>query len=284
EQFLLRYGYFLLFLGVAAEGEAFLLSGAFLAHRGYFRLSWVISVAVLANCAADQIYYLTARTRGQLWLENRFGHHPRYQQLTRLMAGHAAWLLLASRFASGFRVILPAACGALGVPVAQFSLINILAGTVWAVPTALLGFYSGETTERILARMQHYEWTALAGLVLAASLILLVRLLWKAEWVEDLRPADLHRLVPLLIRGIGVINLLSAIWPRSAVGFHSVSTWLPLEVTQHSRALMLLAGLALLQVTRSLARRKELAWYVATAALGVSLLLHITRALDLHHS
>ena len=284
EQFLLRYGYFLLFLGVAAEGETFLLSGAFLAHRGYFRLGWVISVAVLANCAADQIYYLTARTRGQLWLESRFGHHPRYRQLTRLMAGHAAWLLLASRFAFGFRVILPAACGALGVPVAQFSLINVLAGTLWAVPTALLGFYSGETAERVLARMQHYEWTAIAGLVLAASLILLVRLLWKAEWVEDLRPADLHRLVPLLIGVMGVINLLSAIWPRSAAGFHSVSTWLPLEVTQHSRALMLLAGLALLQVTRSLARRKELAWYVAMAALGVSLLLHITRALDLHHS
>ena len=65
EHFLIRYGYVLLFLGVAAEGEAFLLSGAFLAHRGYFDLGWVIGVAVLANCAADPIYYLTARTRGR---------------------------------------------------------------------------------------------------------------------------------------------------------------------------------------------------------------------------
>lgn len=282
---LIKYGYFLLFLGVAAEGEAFLLSGAFLAHRGYFHLGWVIGVAVLANCAADQIYYLTARMHGQSWLEGRFGQHPRYQQVARLMSRHAVWLLLASRFAFGFRIVIPAACGALGMPVAGFSFINFVAGTIWAVPTALLGFYSGETAERILGRMQHYEWSVLGGLLLAAGLmILLARWLRKAEWVEELRPADLHKLAPLLIGVMGVINLVSAIWPHSAAGFHPVSSWLPLEVTQRSRPLMLLAGLALLQVTRNLARRKELAWYVATAALASSLLLHITRALDLHHS
>jgi lysylphosphatidylglycerol synthetase-like protein (DUF2156 family) len=47
---------------------------------------------------------------------------------------------------------------------------------------------------------------------------------------------------------------------------------------------MLMAGLALLQATRNLTRRKELAWYVATIALAVSLLLHIAHAFDLHHS
>src|SRR5439155_1520087 len=60
--------------------------------------------------------------------------------------------------------------------------------------------------------------------------------------------------------------------------------WLPLEVTQGSRPLMLFAGLALLQVTRALSRRKQLAWYVASIALGVSLFLHVTRGFDLHHS
>src|SRR5262245_3715541 len=284
EHFLIRYGYLLLFLGVAAEGEAFLLSGAFLAHRGYFQLGWVIGVAILANCAADQIYYLTARLRGRAWLETRFGQNLRYQQVVRLMARHAVWLLLASRFAFGFRIILPAACGAVGMPMAQFSLINLLAGTLWAVPTALLGFYSGETVEKILARMLHFEGSALAVLLFAVGLFLLGRYLWKAEWVEELRPTDLHKIAPLMIGVMGVINLVSAIWPHSVTGFHRVNTWLPLEVTQRSRPLMLLAGLALLQVTHSLARRRELAWYVATAALAVSLLLHITRAFDLHHS
>ena len=60
--------------------------------------------------------------------------------------------------------------------------------------------------------------------------------------------------------------------------------WLPLEVTQRSRALMLLAGVALLQITRNLGRRKAPAWWVAVAALAVSLLSHLGRGFDLHHS
>lgn len=284
EHLLIKYGYLLLFAGVAVEGEAFLLGGAFLAHRGYFYLPWVIVVAVASNCVADQTYYLMARARGRSWLELRFGQHPRYQRVTSIMARHADWLLLSSRFAFGFRILIPAACGALGMPVVRFSVINLLAGVIWAVPTALLGFYLGQSAERILTGAKYYEWVVLLGLLLVAGLVLLVRHLRRAEWVEDLSFADLHKAGPLLIGLMGLINLASAIWPRSAASLHAVTAWLPLEVTQRSCPLMLLAGLALLQVTRSLARRKELAWYVATIALAVSLLLHITRALDLHHS
>jgi virulence protein VirJ len=75
ETLLLKYGYVVLFLGVALEGEAFLLAGAFLAHRAYFHLIIVIVVAIAANCIADQVYYMAARTRGRNWLERRFGKH-----------------------------------------------------------------------------------------------------------------------------------------------------------------------------------------------------------------
>ena len=79
EMLVVKYGYALLFVGVAVEGEAFLLAGAFLAHRGVLHLPLVILVAVISNCAADQIYYGLARTRGRAWLERRFGDHPRYK-------------------------------------------------------------------------------------------------------------------------------------------------------------------------------------------------------------
>jgi lysylphosphatidylglycerol synthetase-like protein (DUF2156 family) len=47
---------------------------------------------------------------------------------------------------------------------------------------------------------------------------------------------------------------------------------------------MLFTGVALLQVTRNLARRKELAWWVAVIALSFSLLLHVTSGLDVQNS
>ncbi len=281
---LVKYGYALLFVGVAVEGEAFLLAGAFLAHRGILHLPLVILVAVASNCAADQIYYGLARTRGYAWLERRFGDNPRYKRLMAHMGRYADWLLLASRYAFGFRIIIPAACGALRMPPLRFFLLNLVAGAIWAVPTALIGYYSGHAAERVLSGIKKYEVWVVGGLLVAGLLILLLRHLRHAEWVEDLRVGDLHRLVPVLIGAMGAINLVSAIWPRSAASLRFVDSWLPLEVTQRSRPLMLFAGIALLQVMRNLSRRKELAWYVAVTALAVSLLTHITRALDLHHS
>ena len=83
---------------------------------------------------------------------------------------------------------------------------------------------------------------------------------------------------------MGVLNVLSAIWPREPEVVRELEQWLPLAVMQRSRPFMLLAGVALLQVTRNLSRRKALAWWVAVAALTVSILSHAGRAFDLHHS
>ncbi len=284
ELLLVKYGYVLLFLGVAVEGEAFLLAASFLAHRGILHLPIVILVALAANCAADQVYYIMARTRGRPWLESRFGRHARYHQVLDWMSRRAYWLLLLSRYAFGFRIIIPAACGALGMPTVRFTVVNIIASLIWAVPTALLGFYFGQAAANTLAGVQRYELWVLAGLLVVALVIVAVRHLRHAEWVEDLKIIDIHRLVPSLIGLMGIINIASAIWPRSHDMVRALNDWLPLEVIQQSRPVMLMAGIALLQVRNNLKRRKELAWYVAVVALSVSLLVHMTRALDLHHS
>jgi phosphatidylglycerol lysyltransferase len=284
ETLLIKYGYALLFLGVALEGEFFLLAAAFLAQRGVFNLPVVLFIAIVANCSADQIYYAIARAQGLGWLEARFGRHKQYSQAVSWMRRHSNWLLLGSRYVFGFRIIIPAACGALRMPPLRFTLLNLVAGIIWAVPVALLGFYLGNAAYGILVSAKHYEMWFLLSLLIIAIAILLARHLRRAELKENLKLADFHNLVPTLIGIMGMINLISAIWPRSSAHMLAVQNWLPLEVTQHSRPLMLFSGVALLQVTRNLARRKELAWHIATIALSISLLLHITRALDLHHS
>ncbi len=284
EHLLIRYGYLLLFLGVALEGEAFLLAGAYLAHRGYFHLLFVIGIAVAGNALADQAYYFAARTRGRDWLEKRFRQNPRFQNVLASVSRHTNWMLLASRYAFGFRIIIPAACGALGMPPFRFAVINLLAGILWAVPTALMGFYLGEAAEATLAKLHHYEIWGIMGLVLTITAVLSIRRLRRTTFVRELRFSDFHALVPMIIGLMGVINLLAAIIPLHRASVVALRRWLPLEVIQGSRPLMIFAGAALLQVTNNLARRKELAWYVATVSLSLTLLLHITHALDLHHS
>src|SRR2546423_5446105 len=136
---LLKYGYLLLFVGVFLEGEAFLLAGAFLANQGYFRLSLVFLVALAANALGAQFYYLAARMRGRPWFENRFSTSERYRRILQWMTNYGNWVLLLSRFAFGFRIIIPAACGALGMTQLRFFFLNLAAGILWAIPTALLG-------------------------------------------------------------------------------------------------------------------------------------------------
>ena len=284
ESLLLKYGYALLFLGVAFEGEAVLLAAALLAQRGFFRLPVVIAVAVAANSLADQVYFQLARLRGRAWLDRRFGEHPRYQQLIGLVGRRGGLLLLASRFAYGFRIAIPAACGALGMGVVAFTLLDLLAGLLWALPMAALGFFAGGALGPLLEGVRRYEEGIALLLVAVLAAFLGIRHARRAVRWRELEWADLHAVVPFVVGLMGVLNLLSAIWPREPAVMMQLEQWLPLEVTQRSRALMLLAGLALLQVTRNLGRRKALAWWVAVVALSVSLLSHVGRGFDLHHS
>ncbi len=284
ETLLLRYGYALVFLGVALEGEAVLLTAAVLASRGLLRLPVVVAVAVAANSLADQVYFQVARLRGRAWLERRFGRHPRYQALLRLVRRRGGLLLVASRFAYGLRIAIPAACGALGMGVLAFTLLDLVAGLLWAVPLAALGAAAGGALGPLLEGVRRYEEAIALALVSALVVLLGLRHVGRAVRWRELGWADLHALVPFVVGLLGVLNLLSATWPREPALMREVEQWLPLEVTQRSRALMLLAGLALLQVTRNLGRHKALAWWVAVVALVVSLLSHAGRAFDLQHS
>src|SRR4029450_1673828 len=136
------------------------------------------------------------------------------------------WLLLGSRFAIGFRIIIPAACGPFGIPALRFSLINLLAGVLWAVPTGLLGFYFGSAAERFLFGVKRYEVWVVLALLLVSAVVLLIRHLRHTEWIEDLKPSDLHKLAPYLIGFMGVINLTSAIWPGHRGSMRALESWL----------------------------------------------------------
>jgi phosphatidylglycerol lysyltransferase len=284
EWLLLKHGYALVFLGVAVEGEAVLLAAAFLAQRGFFRLPVVIAVALAANTLADQVYFRLARARGRAWLERRFGGSERYRRLVAAVGRRGGWLLLGSRFAFGLRIAIPAACGAVGMDVVAFTLIDLLAGALWALPMAAIGYYAGGATGPLVTGVRRYEEAAALFLVVALAALVGWRHVRRVVRWRELRPADLHVVAPFVIGLAGVLDVLSALWPREPAVMRAMERWLPLEVTQPSRAVLLLTGLALLQVTRNLGRRKALAWWVAVSALAISILTHMGRAFDVHHA
>jgi len=285
ELLLLKYGYFLLFLGVFLEGEAFLIAGALLANQGYFHFKIVVIVALAANTLGSQFYYLAARMRGRPWFENRFSSSEHYHRLLGLMRNYGNWVLLLSRFAFGFRIIIPAACGAFGMPQFRFFFLNLAAGILWVIPTAFLGYYFGTGVAVALRRAHRVVIEGFAVCFLLLALYLAFRH-WRRviATFQRLEWSDLHGLFPFVMGLMGVMNLISALRPRPDTAIYRIQSWFPLEVTQESRTLMLFAGVVLLQVTRSLSRRKQTAWYVAVTGLSISVLLHITGGFDVQHS
>jgi len=262
ELLLLKYGYLLLFTGVIFEGEAVLIAASFLASRGYFNLSTVALVALAANTMSAQFYYTAARVRGRSWFEGRFPEKSIYRRIIDWVSRRNNWLLLMSRFLFGFRIVIPAACGATGMPAVRFTILNVIAGLLWVIPTALIGYYFGENTTRLLRGARHYTLVALLSAAIGVVFIIVV---WRHvrrfhQIFQNLEWSDLHNALPFVMGVMGALNILAAVWPSSETLLRPVRIWLPLEVSQGSRTLMLFTGVALLQVTRNLAPRKELAW------------------------
>jgi lysylphosphatidylglycerol synthetase-like protein (DUF2156 family) len=270
EALLARYGYLILFPGIVVEGEAFLLAGSFMAHRGVLDLPLVIAVAVAATMSGDQLYYRAARSRGRAWLERRKGARAKYAKWIDLTARRGVWLLLASRWTFGLRIVIPAACGAVGMRPAVFTIVDFVAVLIWALTLGLAGYYGGAAIEKHLKDIQHVGGWVLLAAVLSVAAVIGARRVQRQARVRELNVNDLHAIVPFIIGLIGAFNIFTSLWPRRAAAIVTLARWVPLDVPEGNRLVMLFAGLALLQVTRNLARRKELAWWVATIALALS--------------
>jgi len=164
-QAFLRYGYVVIFAAAAVEGDATLLTATFLAHRGYFQLDAVIVVAGAATVAINQVYFWLARRHGQTHLE-AMRHQPVYGRVLGWVDRYDSLLVLGSRFVYGFRIAIPAACGASRMRPLRFALFDIAGAVAWSIVLGFAGFAIGHLLERLIGDLRAYEgWIALALLL-----------------------------------------------------------------------------------------------------------------------
>lgn len=299
EHELLRYGYVLLFLGVLVEADTFLLAGAFLAHRGYFSLRVVVALAIVANALANQGWFWLARTRGRAFLERKLAEDRRFQRVHAWLQRTGTILIPASRFLYGFRVAIPAAYGASGTSPLTFTLLDSASAVVWGLLVGFAGYALGDTMELVVADVQRYEGLVLAAIFaiavaigirqrrgLAAALAALrrpiesgsdalARLFYLVRRAGRLLIVHPHGRLAAAAAFLGLLNILTAVAGTRLLHLEWLTDWLPFEVTHGSRALMLLAGIGLFYLGRTLARRKRLAWALAMVLGAISTGLYL---------
>lgn len=190
ESQLLHYGYLFVLLGTIVEGDATLLTAAFLAHRGYLRLSLVLFVAWFTTVAASHAYYHIARRSGAKWLDQR--NDPRLKRVVRWSGAHGGLMLLASRFLIGFRTLVPIVCGATGMSPARFLLWNSLGAAIWVTVFGLIGYMGGHAMSLLLDDIRRHER------IVAAAVATLVGgiVLWRTHGRELFDVWSLRRSTP----------------------------------------------------------------------------------------
>jgi membrane protein DedA with SNARE-associated domain len=171
---LLQYGYLVLFIGAAIEGDASLLTATFLAHLGYFRLSAVIATAACATICANQAYYWLGRRHARTALD-RLRTHRRYGRFRELLARHSPLLLCLSRFIYGFRIAIPMGCGASGMSPATFTAIDSAGAALWSILIGLMGFAIGNALEALAGDIRRHAFLIALALMMTTLAILAVR-------------------------------------------------------------------------------------------------------------
>ena len=179
---LIQYGYVVVFVSAAFEGDATLVTAAFLAHRGYLRLDVVIVVAAAATAAINQVYFWLGRRHGQ----RRAGavrQERIYGRVLEWVRRYNLLLVLVSRFVFGFRIAIPAACGASGMRHLLFTACDLVGAVVWSVVIGLAGYAIGQLLERFVTDLRAHEvWIAIA--LLLGVLALLARFRDSPRWAS----------------------------------------------------------------------------------------------------
>jgi len=175
-QVLQDYGYPALLLGTFLEGETILVLGGLAAHLGYLSLEWVIACGFCGTLIGDQLFFFLGRRHGQSLLARFPSWKPRAARVSALLERHQNLLIAGFRFVYGLRTVTPFAIGISNVSYIRFAALNLIGAAIWSITVGLAGYFFGEAMETILGDLKRYELALMAGLVLIAGVVWLIRL------------------------------------------------------------------------------------------------------------
>ena len=170
---ILQYGYALIFVAAAAEGDATLLTATFLARRGYLRLDLVMLVAATATVVINQVYFWLGRRYGPMRLA-AIREHRASSRVFAWVEKRGLPFVVGSRFVYGFRIAIPAACGATRMSPLTFSIGDVIGSVLWVGVIGGGGYAIGHVLTIMFDDLRRHEWW-IGDLLFLGALILLAR-------------------------------------------------------------------------------------------------------------
>ncbi|NJD67322.1 MAG: DedA family protein [candidate division NC10 bacterium] len=187
--FFIRYGYAILFLGIAMEnaglplpGEVVLFAAGFLASTApsHFKLFVVIALGAAGAVGGDSLGYLMGRLGGErlsrLYCRITLGSTECAQKTHDYFTRRGGGLTGAfARFVVGVRTFAAPMAGSTRMAYPRFLAYDALGAVLWAALVTIAGYLFGSRWERLLAGYRWYYGFVLLSVLLVALLYLLMK-------------------------------------------------------------------------------------------------------------
>lgn len=199
-EFLLEYGYLLLFATVLAEqlglpipSTPVLLAAGALAGRGDFSFGLLLALAVTAAVLSDIAWYYLGRSRGHqiLRLLCRISLEPDtcVRRTEGIFWKQGAKMLLYAKFVPVLNTTAPPLAGVVGMPLGRFLIFDLAGSIIWVAAFAGVGYIFSDQLEfvaELAARLG--GWLAVL-LVAGLGGYILYKYLNRRKFIRDLRTA-----------------------------------------------------------------------------------------------
>jgi len=187
-QFVVQYGYALLFIWVSIEqgglpipATPLLLAAGALAGQGRMNLLLVVLSATVGCFAADLFWYCFGKRRGAVVLNLlcRIAMEPDscVRRTETTFGKYGERTLLVCKFVPGLNTAAPALSGMVNVPYSRFVVFDLLGALLWTIAYAMLGFLFSKQLDRV-ARDAHLLGGGLLALY-ATGVIAYVLYRWR---------------------------------------------------------------------------------------------------------
>jgi len=199
-EFLLTYGYSLLFVCVLAEQVGLpvpavpvLLGVGALAGGGRMSVWVALGVALLASLPPDVVWYALGRRRG-VWVLGmlcRLSLEPDYcvRRTQNAFLKNGRRTLVFAKFLPGVSTVAPPLAGIVGIPFGQFLLLDGLAALIWAGAWIALGYLFSGAIELVAAEVARLGNWVLLVVGAALATWILSKYIWRQRYLRSLRIA-----------------------------------------------------------------------------------------------
>jgi membrane protein DedA with SNARE-associated domain len=175
EELVSRWGYLAIILGTFLEGEAALVIGAAMAHRGLLSFPLVCLSALGGSFASDQLWFALGKHAGAPFLEKRPALARHVAVVERWIKRWGTLYVLSFRFLYGLRTVSPVVLGVTRYPAGRYVALNFVGGAVWALAFGAGGYGLGAVIAKLVGHVSRLQEAIAGALGLAVALWLIAR-------------------------------------------------------------------------------------------------------------